>query len=238
MKIVAHMVVRNEVGRYLRPCLEWLSTMVDRVYVWDDRSVDGTVHVAADYGEVAVRSLDAPGFLDDESAFRQAGWQWMSELGHLRLGDWVLSIDADEFLVGNGERSVRELLERAAFGGLPVTFNVAEIFGVREGRPLVRTDGFWGSIQARRFVPWTPQHVEFVPRAEGGGSVPRMMAEMPHACSDALTLLHFGYAEAIDRQTKYERYSQGKGHNKMHVESILGPAKTFAWAGQLPEVEW
>jgi glycosyltransferase involved in cell wall biosynthesis len=241
-RIVMHMVVRNEASRYLKEVLDHHWPFIDDLLVYDDQSTDDTAEVADSWaGAVKVRPDDVPSFREDESAFRQAAWAWMSERGDLHHGDWVLCIDADEFLVGDlpDPQRVRQILTDHQEAGLPVTFPVAEVFDQRADWLYVRTDGFWSSIMARRFVPWSEHDLDFVSRPEGGGSVPRGL-QARGVMSD-LTLLHMGYADPADRRTKYERYSVRagdsfrRGHSSDHVESILRSARTKPWTGVVPE---
>lgn len=233
--------MRNEADRYLAQSLSWLRRVCPEIYVYDDRSSDRSVDVAGLAGaHVKVRRPSAPSFREDESRFRQDAWDWMSIAGALTEEDWVLCIDADEFLVQatpNARTAVEQqaLLVAQAQFGRPVTFQVAEIFALRNGQLMRRTDGYWATISARRFARWDPR-TEFVTRVEGGGSLPALAMHEAALDSEALTILHLGYADAADRQAKHARYSGGVGHNPAHVASIIGRPILKPWDGQIPEV--
>ncbi len=235
-RIIGHMVVRNEADRYLSESLAWLSRHTDAMYVYDDRSTDRTAPLAMQAGAmVRTRTQLTPSFAEDESAFRQAGWEWMTERARLTEDDWVLCIDADEFLVATDAdeaRSVRQLLEQSADQGMTVTFPVAEIFATFDVLER-RIDGYWKAITADRFARWVPDPA-FMERCEGGGSLPRAARFARPGISTALTILHFGYARPDDRQAKYQRYSKGRGHNLTHVGSIIRPPQLEPWTGQNP----
>lgn len=241
MRIIGHMVMRNEADRYLAQSLSWLRRVCPEIYVYDDRSTDRSVAVASLAGaQVWVRRPSAASFRENESRFRQDAWEWMSTAGALSEEDWVLCIDADEFLVqvsSEARTAVEQqaLLAAQAQFGRPITFDVAEIFALRNGQLMRRTDGYWASISARRFARWDPR-TEFVSKVEGGGSLPAVSMYESALDSTALTILHLGYADADDRQAKHARYSGGAGHNPAHVASIIGRPILKPWDGQIPEV--
>lgn len=238
MRIIAHLVTHNEEARYLRDVLWWLNTMVDEVYVWDDQSTDNTVEIARLMGaHVEVRGQDVLSFAQDEAECRAAGWWWMIEASGAAPQDWVLCLDADEFLVpGLGVTATeRQMLEDATQLGGPVIFPVAEVFAVQSGIPMVRLDGYWGQIEAMRLVP--ARGMTFRVMTEGCGSVPahNFDAEGP-VRGGPLSILHYGYARPEDRQLKHQRYGRGRGHNPIHVASIVTPGRLVPWSGKAPSL--
>lgn len=233
MRILGHMVVKNELGRYLRQSLEALCGICDAVMVYDDGSDDGTTEylwgLVDRFGLWHVRRIDGrPSFAEDESRFRQDGWRFMGRALHADNTDWVLCLDADEVLVGDNDDVRQRLIDFVTINPYAVgSFPVREVFEVRNGRCFVRTDGFWGSITARRFVRYESL-AEFDPRAEGGGSIPSL-PKTRTCTADGLEILHFGYARPEDREAKYTRYAAGKGHNRSHVQSILKRPSLVDW---------
>lgn len=206
--LVAHLVVRNEADRYLYECLAWASRFVDHIHVYDDQSTDETPFIAEGFGaEVHIRDENTPPFLENESKFRQAAWESMGERG----GDWVLCLDADEFLTG-------PIREHAT--GMPKVFHVDEVFEVKDGQPRIRVDGYWDQITAARLVPWTNAS-KFPKGRLGCGSLPKIFKKQAFETLDQPRLLHFGYAKRSDREAKYLRYKGLPGHNPRHIESIL-----------------
>lgn len=234
------MVTRNELGRYLHDTLTWLADLTDnRVLVCDDQSTDGT----ADYIRnelrlpVVVRPDNVPPFSEDESAFRGASWHALEEAFGLSTDDWVLAMDADEFLVDRSchgtLETVRAAIARAVTAGeTTVTFTVAEVFGEDADDPVIRTDGYWGHIQACRLVRWRPGG-RFHPRVEGGGSVPSNWPKT-RITNGELAILHYGYATPEDRSVKYQRYRSIRGHSPAHVNSINKPPALRRWLGMPP----
>lgn len=227
MRLIGQMVVKNEAGRYLKRSLQALLAICDNVFVHDDRSTDRSPEIAASLGAmVSVRPLGNPSFADDESAFREEAWRML-------VGDaesFVLSLDADEELVARGG-DVRQVLEEnvsamLADGFTSLVFPVREVFEFQGKRPLVRTDGFWGDIEARRLASWR-RDPRFVRCVEGGGSLPyiendRMLKAV------GLDLMHYGYVREEDRLVKQRRYAGG-AHSPVHVASITCSGVLREW---------
>jgi hypothetical protein len=197
--------------------------------------------------------VDIPSFTENEGLFRAGAWDAMERDCRPTTRDWILCIDADEFLLAAASPDhdvhdlLHELVETATEPGpgvygveLPpssaVTFDVAEGYTVdaETGDLHVRTDGFWGQIDACRLVRWRPG-ATFAPRPEGGGSIPDGWGRGT-AWTNGLAVVHLGHARPADRETRYRRYKVGKGHNPVHVESILTEPTLAPWHGSpLPE---
>lgn len=244
MRIFGHMVVRNEMDRWLTTTLPYLMDLCHgEVAVYDDQSTDGTLQYVLDVGAHARSRPEAiESFAENEGVFRWAAWQYMERRLGVRAGDWVISVDADELLVvneGGGDldlvrmRLLESIGEAEAAGERTITFNVAEVFAFDGmGWPLVRTDGYWGDITACRAARWETQGI-FESRKEGGGSLPTGWPRATRA-DDHLELMHLGYARAEDRVAKYARYRLGAGHNPRHIQSIITQPKLEHWIGMRP----
>lgn len=229
MRIYGLMVTRNEADRYLHSSISWLKTQVDEVFVYDDRSTDGTIGVARDAGaHVEIRPLDDPSFLDDESLFRQASWDALGAHGDLTTDDWVVIVDADEFLVG--EVDLRTMLAENPTYGIQVKVN--EVFLGSEDVLYIRTDGSWGNIWTVPFIRYTSERKI---RQVGLGCTRGPLPEEGLIVDDP-SILHFGYLQKQDREEKYSRYSGRRGHNPRHIRSILTPGIHEEWKGQVPWV--
>lgn len=235
-------VGRNEEHRYLREMLAhcWL---FDGHLFFDDGSVDLTPKIARAHGcTVVQRRSDEPSFLEHEGQFRQRAWDTLVETFGLQEGDWVLSIDCDEILVGDGDlRQVHHRLRqitRQAAGYDGIVMPIPEVFDVLpDGTPMVRTDGFWGTIAGPRLFRYRPGG-KFSPKAMGSGSEPSYVAtgklwRQEHG----LYLLHYGYARAADREAKHARYSAlVHGHADRHIQSIVARPTLRRWEGPQPKV--
>lgn len=238
-RIFAVTVGRNEADRYLGQVLGWTRMFVDRHLYYDDGSVDISMDVAVAHGCNAMGS-EGNRFLDDESEVREDAWRWVDKLFGPRPGDWILALDADEFLVvGDGSGTEREVLERIILdaereGYTSISFPVREMFDWTEDddKPMYRVDGFWGSISANRLAKWTGR-LDFKPVELGGGSLPAGY-DTPWT-TVALNILHFGYARQEDREMKARRYAARPGvHNPAHIDSILRPPTLKTWDGRVP----
>jgi glycosyltransferase involved in cell wall biosynthesis len=212
------MVVRNEASRYLRPMLRHFAELTDQIVVVDDRSDDDTVTIAQAAGcTVGLRRVDAPSFETDESAFRQAAWELMVDTAQPTVNDWIIALDADEFLQVRDRAHLESLLADA-----PDCLNVPvdEVFAMSNGTPLIRVDGLWASIRATRILRWRAGDSRFRPYRQGGGSVP-MADQIRARFFPGLRILHMGYARPEDRAIKHARYTATPGHSTQHVSSIL-----------------
>lgn len=243
-RLLAYMVARNEADRYLDACLSWARSFVDEIAFFDDNSTDQTVDVAAAHQvKVCSRGEASPSFLENESQFRSAAWEWLEDVLDPTADDWVLALDADEFLVcANGDlrSGVEGQVDLAeSQGALSVRLPVPEVFEVTVAStrtwtdefgghtasyltsPQVRVDGFWGKIAGTRLFRYQP-HGQFSGRAMGSGAEPTYVLKGKIHESSGVHLMHYGYAWPEDREAKYQRYSSLEhGHNNAHIQSIL-----------------
>lgn len=242
-RIIGHMVTRNELGRYLPETYEWLAHITgNQPVVYDDGSTDGTVdYLRGHDARLKIRDDDDPSFEESESRFRQNAWNFLERAVEPRDGDWILCVDADEFIVSTNEKLITpDALYRCAVDGLVsgiVAYStpVEEVFGIDpDGNPLIRTDGWWSTITATRFVRWFPAG-RFDDRQEGGGSVPGIYLSRA-VRTERLTFVHLGYARATDRIEKYRRHAAAGGHNPTHVESIMGTPQVTRSRLPIPSV--
>jgi glycosyltransferase involved in cell wall biosynthesis len=253
--LYALMPVRNEADRWLDLTLFDLTQIEIPILVCDDQSTDSTIEVAHRYRNVTVveRPDDVPSFLEYESKFRQWCWNQLP----CKEGDWVLCLDADEFLVSVGEgqdhaegywlrqyiKALEGLEEQFGFSW-PCSFTVREVWDFDEnGDALIRTDGWWAANEPIRLVKWFPDATyddakmasKAVPNHPNYGSVFHSQDPGP----SRLTVLHYGYAKDQDKQAKYERYkAHPAGHNPVHIESILARPTLEPWINETPAKTW
>jgi hypothetical protein len=107
--ISACLIVRNE-SLVLERCLSSLSGAVDEIVVVDTGSADATPEIAARFGARICRYT----WSNDFSAARNVGLDAAS-------CDWILAIDADEFLAPDTQSQVRPVVERTDAEGILVT---------------------------------------------------------------------------------------------------------------------
>lgn len=218
MNIFSYLVTKNEADRYLVEGVQDLLEMTDGLLVYDDQSDDDTPNIAIDFGAAMwSRPNDVPPFSEDESAFRQAAWAAMEKVFQPEDGDWILTLDADEALFPYGRSGLEWAIAEALSADCDaIAMRVREVWEDTEFN-LERVDGFWGSIVAVRLVAYHPNGA-WSPKKEGGGSVPLYFNICP---TKKIEIHHYGYARQADREAKYARYSEGKGHNRRHIQSIL-----------------
>lgn len=231
------MVTKNEARRYLELALQAVCPVVDEMFVFDDRSTDETLDVAASYGcHTWQRPEHVPAFLEHEGRFRQAAWDRFCATVVPDAGDWVLAVDADEILLAanDARQTLLEAADHAQRRGEPArVIKIPEVFDVRCGWPYIRVDGWWGRIQGSRFFVYRPDGV-YADKPMACGSEPTYIPSGRGEVIEGLWLLHLGYAAKADRVEKYRRYSGRSGHGDTHVASILKEPDLARWYG--PEV--
>jgi tetratricopeptide (TPR) repeat protein len=168
----ACLIVKDEEAM-LPDCLASLAGVVDEIVVHDTGSTDATVAIARAAGATVVEGR----WSDDFAAARNVA------LDACR-GRWVLHIDADERLTGDGA-ALRAHLRRT---DTPATLLVG-IDNLRDGGEVgIRHDAI--RLFERRRAHWVGRlHEQVVPR-EGG-------APLPRGRTDAVRLTHLGYARDV-----------------------------------------
>jgi hypothetical protein len=244
MAIFGSLVIKNEADRYLEACLRHMRPFLDDLFVWDDQSDDASVEIASEYGRVVVRPDDVPAWIEHEGNYRFAAWQEFERTISPEEGDWVLSFDADEFLVcvEDDFSDVRQkLVEATAYadhhGKVGVVLPFPEIFGTKHRDTLmVRTDGLWDTIRGPRLFRYQPNGV-WSNKAMGCGSEPTYVSRGTVSTQNLeLTMLHLGYADPGDHAERHARYSElfDHGHNNKHIQSIITTPTLVPWDGPTP----
>lgn len=214
------MVTKDEAGRYLDSCLSNLSIHVDDIVIYDDDSVDATQDIALAHNVTYIRRNGrGASFVEEEGTFRSQAWKALGETISVSTGDWVLAIDADEFLVGDVVGAA-QILENGGWSCGTIRFH--EIWEIGEPHKR-RIDGYWNNILNVRLARYQSNSAQlFSKRGMGCGSVPKYALALPADTPLPVEILHFGYAVQEDREKKYQFYSNLKhGHNNAHIESIL-----------------
>ena len=234
MKLIASLIVRNELNRYLPLAVEHLLSFCDEIRLLDDGSDDGTYESLVDreLSGDPVKALRNPGpaFFEYESRARQTLNEWTM----VGKPDYVLSIDADEFVAD--PYIVKECMQRRR----PVyTLNMLEVWEANELNLSLRVDGHWGprlcpilwQAPVRLTREWA------IPdRKLACGREPERVRRTPHRKSGT-DVLHFGWTNEAERQARAERYfehDQGKFHRDAHLQSILWPRERVT----MTAIEW
>ena len=252
MKLIAMLVVHNELDRYLRECITNLLGFCDEIRILDDGSTDGwqgeLMGAWGDDGSRVFAKIQPEStFYVHEGRTRQSLLEWAMEGEPTHL----LAIDADEF-VADGE------LLRVAIGEGSHTgvwkLSMTEIWGCDTDWLQVRTDGDWKPrpIGICFVVPpdwWSNRqnrrHWRLPDRPLACGRVP-LLTQMAgnRSTADAVTeILHFGWANVRDRTARYQRYVDhdgGQFHASRHLDSIMWPdervqTRPIRWPSELRE---
>lgn len=212
------MVVRNELGRYLRPAVEALLGFCDEVRILDDSSDDGSTGWAAEQwtkGPVFAAITDEPSFFKHEGSVRQLALDWAlkGEPTH------VLAIDADEF-VADGDllrRMVEDYPEASAF-----SLCMTEVWRARLDGFDVRCDGRWRPHRAPILWKIPGDVAPRIPDSPAAsGRIPtNVISDVVHT---DIEIFHFGWAREADRERRHARYANAGsfGHDPNHIASIL-----------------
>lgn len=228
-RLIASMIVKNEINRYLPLAVEHLLTYVDEIRVLDDGSDDGTYEWLEEKERVAVLRNPGPHFFEHEGRARQNLLEWTLQ----GRPNYVLAIDADEF-VGN-PTAVKLAVEQQA----PVSIlTLIEAWKVDLGGISTRVDGLWGPRKCP-ILYMAPR------RTDRGWSIPdralacgREPISVVRASRRApvidTNIFHFGWTRLSERQARAERYFEhdgGKFHLSRHLQSILDPDEKVTLRG-------
>lgn len=242
-KLFAHVVVRNEADRFLQSCLAWNSQWFEEVHVYDGNSTDSTREIAAQFTDkIGVHPDGSVGFYEHEGQYRQYAWDNFEKLCGPEDGDWVLALDADEFLVGtHGHENPFDALAELADATINTKYKSVqivrgEVWDASGEVPLVRIDGEWGRDRPVRYVRWEPNG-KIQEAKLGCGSIPdygRIGLSNLHMCS----ILHYGYSVEGEAERKHSLYSGvvGDRHNPNHIASIISTPTLGEWKGPIPDV--
>lgn len=240
MKLVASLIVRDELARYLEPCIQSLLEFCDEIRVLDDGSTDDwqrklgflnsdeTSRVKTVRWNVVDRS-DEPDFHRHAEA-RNALLTWTLA----GKPDYVAAIDADEF-VSDGQ-AVRLACET---GADVVTLEMAEVWEACPDLLCVRQDGGWRAHEIGcvwRAEAFARQALSLADHGHATGRVPDSV-HRGKAVRSGTAVYHFGWTNEAERAIRYERYAvgdAGKFHAAAHIRSIMWPPEKITLEGR----EW
>ncbi len=234
------MVTKNEASRYLPKFIEHHS-FFDSVFIYDDRSEDNTVQLAKDQNwNVIIREESEPSFMEHEGQFRFNSWKHFEETMKPKEEDWILSIDADEFLITDTDLDIQEALIREiekaeSLGFHSIKMFRREIWKMDATGCYLRMDGFWKNDILFRLFKYRPD-AQWSKKPMGCGSAPTYVGASGQI-TENLTVLHFGYTNDEDKQARYDRYINlpDHGHNDKHIKSIIKNPVLKKYSGPKPE---
>jgi hypothetical protein len=226
VKLIAAIPVRNELARYLEPCVAHLLEFCDEIRILDDSSDDGFQEVLrgawGGRGRRVIakrRDRSGPEAFNTHAAAR-------NELLQFALDGWpdvILAIDADEF-VGDGPLA-RRLIEDDPHSA-SWQLEMVEVWDACDDRVCAREDGGWASHPVAML--WRPRMARrrsyrISDQGHATGRTPAGVNGGPLVGE----CLHFGWAREAEREARYARYSEGdrgRFHASAHIESIAWPA--------------
>lgn len=200
-KLSLCMITRDE-AELLPRCLESVRGIVDEIIVVDTGSADATVEVAQQYGAVIGHFV----WCEDFAAARNSSLE-------LATGDWILVLDADEVLLGQAGKALREAMNGEA------------------GAFLLPVENLTGlGLEAERHTVWLLRLFRNHPAIRFAGRVHEQVTSSLEALGLAIghcpaPIRHDGYLQArIAERDKYDR-------NLKILESTLEthPEDAYAW---------
>ncbi len=230
MRLIASLIVKNELKRFLQPCIESLLEFSDQIRVLDDDSTDGSREWLLGCERVLVSLNRGPSFFTNEGAARNA-------LLDFTLGaepTHILAIDADEFVAdGRALRAAIDMDDEQ-----PVwTLEMGEVWKADEQSLWVRRDGGWRPHAAPilyRVPDKRSSNFRIMDRALACGREPMAIRQQfRHSLKTGTQILHFGWACEEARQARYDRYLEhdgGKFHARRHLDSIMYDDRRVALA--------
>ena len=203
--LTAFLIVQNE-EHYLPECLASLRSLADEVVVLDGGSTDRTVAIAEAGG---ARVQHRP--FDDFGKQKQAALE-------MAMGDWVLSIDADERVTPALAKEIAAVIaDPGALDGYAIRRELVYLgkrlrFGGTQNDWVVRL----ARRQAARFSDATVHERMVVEGTQG-----RLQATMEHVKYRSIA----EHVQTIDHYTTLvarERYAAGRRFSMLHVLRIPG----------------
>ena len=183
-RITLCMIARNE-ERFLPECLTRARAAVDEIVLVDTGSTDRTVAIAESFG---AKVLHFP-WCDDFSAPRNHGIQ-------AATGDWILVLDADEFVQDGGCERIRALVQNPRALGYHLHFVNVYGAGKTLGVMMVRLFRNLPGIAYQNVI-----HEQVTPSLQRLG-MPLGLALL----SGEVVVEHHGYTdEVMDQRGKNER---------------------------------
>jgi Tfp pilus assembly protein PilF len=178
------MIARDE-ERFLGECLEHARDAFDELVLVDTGSTDRTVEIAESYGAKVVHDP----WDDDFSRPRNKAIE-------AATGDWILVLDADEFILGDGCQRIRELAQNPQALGYHLRFTNLYTGGKTIGVMMVRLFRNLPGIAYENII-----HEQVTPSLQAVGG-PMGLTLL----SAEVEVEHHGYTEQVmDDRSKNER---------------------------------
>ncbi|MBK8008702.1 MAG: glycosyltransferase family 2 protein [Rhizobiales bacterium] len=179
-------ITKNEEASIGR-CLQSAAGIADEIVVVDSGSTDRTLEIARAFGAKILEPGDWPGFGPQKQRAQEAA-----------SGEWILSLDSDEWMEEGLVREIRDVLNDPA---------------AAPGYRMPRRNRFIGKIV--RFGGWWPDHVLRLYRRDKGRFNDNLVHESVVVDGEVRTLNnpieHNTIVSAEDASGKVERYGEIAG---------------------------
>jgi glycosyltransferase involved in cell wall biosynthesis len=217
--------IKNE-SEWIREVLASILPLCERVYVFDDHSIDDTAGICERFDErITVMRSKFEG-LDESRDKSYALQRVMGSISDITLnGDerspyFCLAIDGDEVLAPGGQEVIRKMLTNTPFHAfkLPIWY----LWGDRQHR---RVDGVYRNFARPSIFRLMNRAFQFQKTPWGNGanfhcsSIPQELLHHAHVMCPA-PLLHLGYISAEIRAKKFAWYSTIDPGNKAEGEYL------------------
>lgn len=181
MSLAANIVVRNEIQR-LPILLTHLRDIVDEIVIIDQHSDDGTLQYAIEHADLVL--------LDEQTGYACSSRQLAMENTN---SDWILAIDADEFLSPTFKAEIPNLIQNTEVDGYMTCFAHTDSELDKPIEQLLDQHEYSKLYQYRLF---RKNRVSFHNHLHGGIHVPHM--------AKVINLFYIGILEVKNYSEKLE----------------------------------
>lgn len=204
MKISLAMIVKN-VGEYIERSLQSVMHIVDEVVIVDTGSTDNTVDILEKYDNVHFYQIE---WRNDFSYARNFSIEKTS-------GDYVLVLDADEYLFEGSKNELVSLAQKGLIGRIQIISNFIKdnqtfVSSVYVSRFFPRDVRFVGLVHEqldtkikREKLPLKVKHDGYYKTNKGKRNIPLLLKTLKENPDDPYYLFQLGTELRIDKQ--YEK---------------------------------
>lgn len=205
LKIDVYSIMRNEI-KILPYFLRHYETFADRIFVWDDGSDDGTREMLEAHSKVKVLPLNLGGA--DDIYFVQHLWPQYRKISR-GYADWVICVDADEFIY---HPNIMGKLEELESRGIKKVCCIG--FTMFHPTFPITTGQIYDEVKLGFNDKWSTKTVLFTPDIDIKWTSGRHQCSQRHIKSvwdTGINLLHFrhlGWEHFLERTKKNYLYSK------------------------------
>lgn len=222
MNLTLASMVKDELGRFLRPVFHIWQEFSDEIVILDDASTDGSKEFLASSGAHVFDANLQDSAWGKETPARKKLFDlaW----AHTRVGDYILFLDADMI----PSKNPRLLMDSKADG---ILFRLYDLW---DEHLRYRSDHFWrGHLTPRLWMvrkkPGRLEDFEWGTRGIHSGHLPVNFACDSYAYAPKdFSFLHYAYSHEDLRQEKYVSYASVAhlltDFERAHAASILDPS--------------